>query len=411
MRARTLLRLCACLLAPGAGVAGAPAVGVLQPDPARASELAAAGVSRVVFSVSWDRLEPAPDAIDPACVEKLRAELAAYREAGLKPVLDLGIQYPPGWLRAMPGARYQNQHGDPYSDPRPGMDVVNSVFSQEIRTRQARHLAAVFRELGDDWAAVRLGGGWYGELNYPPAVFAGKTNCYWAFDPIAQGSEPGLPDGVAPCPVPGWKPGDSSAGHEAARRFADWYLDSLKNYHDWQIATVRRHYDGPLLMMYPSWGVRPGQLDAAVAGNLSGRTTAEKNGEIQRGFDFARFIGGIRDPLVWVHCTWIDADPAWSDEASADPARWSPPRFLAHLARAHRPALRVSAENTGGGGMAALELSAARVRALELDAFYWAFAPDLFDGRPPVLADLRVVFQKCPRSVSFVRWRSPSLRS
>src|SRR5690606_18425367 len=125
------------------------------------------------------------------------------------------------------------------------------------------------------------------------ASFAGKANCYWAFDPFAQGKKPGLPAGMTPCPVPGWKPGDASPDHASARAFIHWYLDSLKHYHDWQITTVRKHYAGPLMMLYPSWGIRPGQLDAAIAADLAGTTPAEKNGELQRGFDFARFIGGL----------------------------------------------------------------------------------------------------------------------
>lgn len=145
-------------------------------------------------------------------------------------------------------------------------------------------------------------------------------------------------------------------------------------------------------MLYPSWGVLPGQLEAAIANDLVGSTPAERNGEISRGFDFARFIGGIRDPQVWVHCTWLDSNPEWSDDASADPARWSPVKYLASLARRHRPALTVSAENTGGGGEAALRLSARRIRQLDIPAMFWAFGPDLFDGRPPELADLGPAF-------------------
>ena len=57
-------------------------------------------------------------------------------------------------------------------------------------------------------------------------------------------------------------------------------------------------------MMYPSWGIRPGQIDAAVADQLAGKTSAEVNGELPRGFDFARFIHGITDPDVIVYCTW-----------------------------------------------------------------------------------------------------------
>jgi hypothetical protein len=383
-----------CLLAAKTLLAAPVQVGVLQPSPDRAATLGAAGVSHVVLSVSWDRFQPTPASVDATYVARLRTDLVTYRKAGLKVVLDLGVQYPPDWLRKLPNARFQNQHGDAFIDPAPGKNVVNFVFNDLLRERQLDYLAAVFKQLGTDWAAVRVGGGWYGELNYPPAEFAKKTNCYWAFDPFAQGAKPGLPTGVSPCPVPGWKPGDTSPDSASARRFADWYLDSLKNYHDWQIAAARRHYAGPLQMLYPSWGLRPGQLDVAVSNHLSGGTAPEKNGEVQRGFDFARFIGGIRDPLVWVHCTWLDSNPDWSDDTSADPVRWSPPKYLAHLARLHNPPLRVSAENTGGGGMPALQLSAQRVRELNLDALYWAFVPALFDGTPPELADLRAALHK-----------------
>lgn len=391
MSAFTPARLLIVAIFSALSVASPAAVrlGVLQPSPERAAALKTAGVDFVVLDVSWSRFQPAPESVDLAYVETLRAEAAAYRAARLQVVLGPGVQYPPGWLRALPGARYQNQYGAAFIDPAPGMNVVNFVFNSLLRERQSDYLAALFRHLGADWAAVRLGGGWYGELNYPPAAFAGNTNCYWAFDEIAQGQKPGLPEGLPPCPVPGWKPGSASPGHVSARRFADWYLDSLKNYHDWQITTARLHYAGPLLMLYPSWGLRPGQLDAAVAGDLAGSTPPEKNGELPRGFDFARFIGGIRDPSVGVHCTWIDSDPAWSDDASADPARWSPPKFLASLARRHHPPLAFSAENTGGGGPSALALSARRIRELDIGSFSWAFAPDLFDGDPPGLADLR----------------------
>lgn len=365
-------------------------LGVLQPEPARAAELQAAGVNLVVLSLSWDLFQPAPDRFDSAYLKKLRADIEAYQAAGLGIILDTGIQYPPKWLRDQPHARYQNQYGATYVDPAPGKNIVNSVFNAQVRGCQLNYIAGIFRHLGKDWAGVRLGGGWYGEINYPSAWFAEKDNCYWAFDPIAQGKEQGLPSGMTPCPVPDWKPGSASLGNISAKLFSAWYLQSLQNYHDWQISTLRHYYDGPLMMLYPSWGIRSGQLDAAVSNDLSGATPPEKNGEIQRGFDFARFIAGICDPQVWVQCTWLDSNPAWSDDTSADPVRWSPPKYLAHLARQHTPPLRVSAENTGGGGMPALELSTQRIQELTPFAVFWAFGPDLFDGIQPDLNDIRV---------------------
>lgn len=369
-------------------------LGVLQPSPERAADYREAGVGLVVLAAAWDRFQPEAHLIDEAYVARLRSEADTYRAAGLRLVLDLGVQYPPAWILGQPDARFRNQHGDAYVDATPGKNIANLVFNGLIRERWRDYVAALFRRLGADWDGVRLGGGWYGELNYPPSVFARNVNCYWAYDPVAQGERPGLPDGMRPCPVPGWKPGAASPDHASARLFLEWYLESLRHYHDWQILAMRLHYDGPLMMLYPSWGIRPGQIDAAVAGALAGDTPAERNGEIQRGFDFARFIDGIRDPQVWVQSTWADSDPAWSDDASGDPGRWSPAGFLAHLARGRVPPLRVAAENTGGGGPPALELSARRVRGLNLDAFFWAFGPDLFDGRPPELEDLRRAFAR-----------------
>ena len=126
-----------------------------------------------------------------------------------------------------------------------------------------------------------------------PASRAGKR--LLAYDDIAQGKVEGLPAGVKPCPVPGWTPGRPSADHVDARRFAAWYVDALANFHDWQIELVARQYEGRMAMLYPSWGIREGQLESAVLNDLNGTTSAERNGEIQRAFAFKRFIEGIQN--------------------------------------------------------------------------------------------------------------------
>jgi hypothetical protein len=98
--------------------------------------------------------------------------------------------------------------------------------------------------------------------------------------------------------VPGWTPGNPSPNGEAAK-FLDWYLDSLVDYQNWQISSLRATgYNGKIMMLYPSWGIRPGQIEEAVATNLNGTTSVEKNGEIQRGYDFARQVRAIEDPKV-----------------------------------------------------------------------------------------------------------------
>lgn len=354
--------------------------GTLQNTLEHAAQNRAAGMRVAVISIGWNTYQPAPDAFNAAYVAATKEKMAAFRKAGFVLQLNFGLQYSPTWIFEGANSHYENQYGDRYAvpDPGSGKQIPNAIFNQAVRARIAAYTERVFRDLGTDWQSVRLGGGWYGELNYPEPKYNGKTNCYWAFDDIAQGRAPGLAAGLQPCPVPGWKPGGASPDHASARHFADWYMNALKNYHDWQIADVRRFYNGNLCMLYPSWGVRPGQIEAAVQTDLSGTTPAEKNGEISRGFDFERYIAGITDPKVIVYGTWLDTNPQWSDESSPDPARWSPAHWLSHLAARHPLKLRLWGENTGRNDVAALDLTFRRIEEYDLMGVMWAFEPDLY---------------------------------
>mgnify|MGYP000480568265 CR=1 FL=1 len=367
-------------------------LGVLQGSPEHASALSQAGIDLVVFDVSWQRFEPKEGEVDPIYLKEVLRALQTFQDLGMEVILDLGMQYPPAWLFEIPQSRYQNQYGDIFIDQRPGMHIANSIFNKRVRMRQNQYIKQLFASLGSDFYAVRLGGGWYGELNYPPNTYEEKDNCYWAFDANAQGKQPGLPEGIPVCPVPGWVPGRQPVDSARAELFLEWYLSALQNYHDWQIETVRRYYQGDLLMLYPSWGIRPGQAAQAVEGGLSGDTPAEQNGEVQRGFDFARFISGIRDPKVILHTTWADSDPRFGNDDGLDPSGWSPLRFLSSLAEKHPLPLRVSGENTGGGGSKIMALCAERSAHYQASIFLWAFESDLFKADAPGPRELKNSF-------------------
>jgi hypothetical protein len=326
-------------------------------------------------------VEPREGAWNTNYIETKRKEYQQIVAAGFEVVLDVGMQYPPSWIFNYPHSRYLNQYGDAFVSPVIGGNGANAVFNQVIRDKQARYLRHIFASLGTSFYAVRLGWGHYGELNYLAPTFNNRNNSYWAYDAIAQGRAPGLPPGMQAAPRPGWTPGTASANHAAAAAFAQWYLDSLKHYHDWQIATVRNIYAGKLLMLYPSWGIRPGQLEDAVAGDLAGTTSAERNGEIQRGFDFARFINGIKDQGVVVYTTWLDADD--SADSASDQRYWSPVHYLAALAAAHPLGLEVWGENTGRGSRAAMERCFTQMAVYNLHGVIWAFEADLYT--PPCI--------------------------
>ena len=355
--------------------------GALQMAPEHAAIGREHGWRVAVVPVSWDRFEPGSGRFDDKYIEGIASKKAELRVLGYKLQLDLGVQYPPAWAFEGPNARYRNQYGATFASKESGENLPNVVFNAAVRERLAGYLHAVFSRLGSDWDFVRLGGGKFGELNYPRPNFEGQKNCYWAFDEFAQGKSTGLPERMRACPVPGLIPGASSADHGSAKKFIEWYLESLRNYQDWQIATIRRWYAGDVCLLYGSWGLRPGWVDAAVAQDLKGDTSPERNGELQQGFDWARMIGAIHDPRAIVYCTWVDgtlANRDLADDESADPARWSPVHWQASLARTHPLHLRVWGENTGQNNLEAMRLTFARAKRFDLMGLMWAFDAELF---------------------------------
>ncbi len=386
--------LIACALLPESGSCEAPGLyGMLESTVEHAGEGRKAGLNVAVISVSWDRFQPRRGFIDKGYVHEILRKKQAFRELGYKLQLDPGVQYPPGWIFILPNARFKNQFGEEFHSDRPGESLPNVVFNAEIRREISAYFQMIFAELGADWDFVRLGGGKYGELNYPSTKSGGHSNCYWAFDDLAQGKSPGLPDGILPCPVAGWIPGTRSPENRSAGRFIEWYLDALRNYQAWQIATVRRDYAGDICMLYGSWGIRPGWLAAAVAGDLGRHTPAEQNGEIQQGYDWSRMIGDLKDPKAIVYCTWVDGtlgNRDLADDKSDNAERWSPVHWQAGLARANPLHLRIWGENTGSNNLPAMAIAFSRTKQFRLMGLVWAFERDLFaEPNPNGLASFR----------------------
>lgn len=358
-----------------------PFFGTVSTSPARTTQQVQDGITVAQYSLYWDRFEPTENQFSPTYINQVKSDLAQMRTNGARVILDFGVQYTPSWVFAYPNSRYVNQYGAAYSPSEPGKNIPNMVFNQVMRDKQQRYISKVFQELGTDFFGVRVGGGWYGELNYPDASYAGKTNLYWAYDANAQGTANNRPTGIPVSPVGSWQPGASSQNHQSAQQFVDWYLDSLLNYQNWQISTVRSaQYAGNIYVMYPSWGIRPGQLEEAVNNDLSGSTSVEINGEVQRGFDFDRFVRGLPDSKVVVYTTWLNAET--SGDAMSDQTRWSPVHYLSYLAALHTPPLQVAGENTGHDSFAQMQLSISQTQKYGLVGMLWAFDEELHSGNP-----------------------------
>lgn len=373
-------------------------------DVARLREERAAGIETKVFELSWREYYPGEGEKDIAYVGQKRAEAEKLRAEGFKIVLSFGYHDPPPWIHEnYPDSYYVNQFGQRWTgdtfvvDDEVILDTdgvvrgtptdngdANLVFNPRLRALAADYMKEVVRDFGADFYGVRLGGGRYGEVTYPSTEFGGNSNLYWAYDKNAQESAAGA--GVA-----GWRPGDASPEGEA-RRFADWYLDSLVDYQNWQVKNLRRAgYAGRIMLLYPGLGVRPGDVEEAVAGNLDGSTPAEADGAIQGGRDFARQVGSIKDDNVLVTTTALDA-PASGDDGE-DAGNWSPVKYLSFLAGSNPARPGLYGENTGPGSREDMLLAASQMRRYGLVGMSWYDEEQLFSGRYATLDDYESVIE------------------
>ena len=358
--------------------------GLIGNDGTRLHEERAAGIEVKLFSLSWRHYVPQENVTDDAYVASKRDELAALCHAEFAVILSLGYHDVPAWIHATsPDSYYVNQYGDRYSRARDN-GSINLVFNPTMRALTASYIAQVFTDFRHDFAGVRVGGGRYGELSYPPSVAGRRTNCYWAFDAAA----------LSRSPVPDWAPGRPSPRAEATR-FLEWYLDALTAFQTWQIATVRRWYGGPIMVLYPSWGIRNGDVAAAAEGALDGTTSAEQNGEIQRGHDVARHVRALTDPNAVVTTTWLEVE---GDDDDPSSQRWSPVKYLTSLAAAHPLRLRTYGENAGWDDAEAMARSVAQMDRYGLAGMLWFREDQLFSGAYATLDDYRRLITAADRS-------------
>ena len=328
----------------------AMALGLAGPYPGTTLVQArAAGVTVTLVEMSWAQAEPVAGHFDETYLRGIREQAARFRAAGFGVALNTGLQDAPAWLLRMAGGRFVDQYGTGFT----AAPVPNLVFGRSLRPYAQRYLTRVMQVMAPLVTLVRAGGGYWGELTYPYLFDrAGRVrNLYWAFDRQARADDP----------VPGWRPGDPSP-HGEARRFLAWYLGALTAFQNWQVQALRTAgWRGRIAMLYPSHGMRAGDLAAAVATDLSGRSSAEINGEVQRGYAFARQVAALTDPKVVVYGTWGDNIAVMA--------------YLAALARQHHRLVMV--ENAGGNDETDLDLALGAAARLRVSAFFLIRGTDL----------------------------------
>jgi hypothetical protein len=365
--------------------------GTLMTSPDRAQSQAEMGINCASFTMRWDQFEPSENAVNQTYIDGMKVNLQKLKDAGMNVVLDFGIHYPPIWVTQLPDCRYINQYGDQYIvTTTSGLNTLNGVFNKNVRAKMASYVDKFFEHFEpSDFFAIRIGWGYYAELHYPDKGFNGRTNCYWGFDPIALGQKPELlPEGMETNPVPDWRPGTPSENHTKARQFIEWYLDCLTDFQSWQIKTLRKHYSGYINALYADWGVRPGEIDEAVEGDLNGGSFTEQYGQLNKGYDHGRFIAAIGDEKVIPFNTCLNSTypyPMTSsivDDNGSDPRYWSPIHYVAWCAGKNPLPLRLWAENDGNDTYHGMALSFKRMTRYNLMGIMWAFEHQLYEDNP-----------------------------
>ena len=341
-----------------------PWFGVLQPDASRAGTVHAPGVTVATLEIGWDHYEPSQGTFSASYRDEVRQRYQTLVQAGYRVILDPGLQYPPDWVFGVDGAtRFVNQYGDVFHGDM-GADVPNAVFNEHVQAAQAAYIARLGRDLADlDLYGVRASGLTYAEMRYPLPYYNGHTNSFWAFDAHA----------LAASPVPNWRPGDGGGAKAAA--FLDFYLGSLADYGTWLLTTYRDAFPAAAItVQLGSWGIRPGEVQAAADAGLDGSSRGEQRQTIQQGLDWARqFPAFASVGNVIVSSTWLDAPDQGDDPIYETPA--------AYITRLATPlGMPVIGENTGGGDLADMQLCVERVRELGMAGMLWMTESDLFAG-------------------------------
>ena len=305
------------------------------------------GVRAVLVEATWADAEPRPGVFNEAYLQQLLGQVRSFRAMGFKVALNYGLEQAPSWLMALPGAHYVNQFGTEYT----AEPVPNLIFDTSLRSYAQAFTDAILRLLGRFVYLVRVGGGYDGELDYPPPASGESPNQYWAYGPAAH----------AQSPEESWRP-CSPTGQ--ARAFLRSYLTALVDFQQWQIRSVRSVYRGDIAVLYPSVGFTAANEQQALSDDLCGRTAIEQTGAIARGWDQAQQVGALSGPGLVVYSTAVD-NPA----AIGELGRLAADRHLA-----------LAGENGGFNGPTAMARAVHEARAWHLTSFFWIRAQQAYCG-------------------------------
>ena len=160
----------------------------------------------------WNLYETANGTYNFDYINQKKEEIKRLREKGFSIILRINPFPVPDWYWTQyPDAHFKNQYGsewDPENPSLPGSDPTVgavSIWHPSYQTEFGQYINQVFSDLGNNFWAVYLTPGKWGEVAYPEANdYYGHSNCYWAWDanarsaiasnPLAASFTPGASD-------------------------------------------------------------------------------------------------------------------------------------------------------------------------------------------------------------------------
>jgi hypothetical protein len=344
------------------------------------------GISVAMFELNWASFEPSEGVFNAAYMATMRSYLRAFRAAGMRVTLGLGLEDTPSWVFALPDSRYVNEDGDSSGE-------ADFVFSAAVRRAAAAYLARVAADLPmPDFWAIRLTSGGDEEMLYPP----GGT--YWAFGNSAM-TGAGLPATMTPNPFPNWRPGRPGLTAAQINRWVNWYVGGLDNVTNWEMQVLSGlGFAGYYQAVTPGSGTRPDVLSAEERHNLPDGTTGV-------GAVWDRYYALLPDKTKVVAYVSSVADESGADDScqpgddllpltSSVMDSWSATRWVSRIAAAE--GLQVAGENAGYSMPVGLDfqytnigstgMMADAVRqaiSCKFQVFYWAHDVNLWNGTIP----------------------------
>lgn len=311
------------------------------------ADLAQRRITPLLLEAEWAKAEPSEGRFAYGYFDSLRTTARAWQSAGHKVVLNFGMHHAPDWLLAKNGAKQVASDGASSGD-----GAADLITHSTYRFYGERYTSVFLSTVGTDWRMIRVGGGHWGELTYPGERDSGGRWRWYGYGPLSTN------------PVKTWRPGQASPNGEAYK-YLTWYLKRLADFGLWQCQTVRRQYSGTIALLLPSWGMRPGDFTKAVNTNLNGSSSAEKNGEVQRGYDHAGQANKMaRNSRVALWGTWAN------QPGSLD--------WIASLAYAR--GLKLAGENAADADLNGMNVAHEAVSRLNADLFLAIRASDAYSG-------------------------------